>query len=73
MSNPLWLLDTAKNLSGNKDWLTTIASLAEKFGASKVLSADGLPEPTELEVGTTNYLVVSEKVKVAGKSKNGSS
>ncbi|WP_117148242.1 hypothetical protein, partial [Pseudomonas cichorii] len=51
----------------------TIATLAEKFGASRVLSGEGLPLPTELKVGNTNYLVVSAKIKTAGKSKNGSS
>lgn len=71
MSNPLWLLDTAN--ADNEAWQSTIATLADKFGASKVLSGEGLPLPTELEVGNTNYLVVSAKVKTAGKSKNGSS
>lgn len=73
MSNPLWLLDTAKDITDSEAWLSTINTLAEKFGACKVLSGDGLPLPTGLEVGNTNYLVVSEKVKTSGKSKNGSS
>lgn len=73
MSNPLWLLDTAKTPSDSEGWLKTIATLADKFGASKVLSAENLPLPTELQVGSANYLVVSEKVRVAGGSKNGSS
>jgi hypothetical protein len=73
MSNPLWLLDTTKNAGNNEAWLSTIGTLAEKFGASKVLTGEELPLPTELEVGSTNYLVVNEKVKTAGKSKNGSS
>jgi len=38
-----------------------------------VLAADSLPDPTQLNVGTTNYLVLSEKVKTVGGSKNGSS
>lgn len=71
MSNPLWLLDTAN--ADNEAWQSTIATLADKFGASKVLSGEGLPLPTELKAGCTNYLVVSTKVKTAGKSKNGSS
>ncbi|MBB2884959.1 MULTISPECIES: hypothetical protein [Pseudomonas] len=71
MSNPLWLLDTAQ--AGNEAWESTIATLADQFGACKVLSGEGLPLPTELAVGNTNYLVVSAKVKTAGKSKNGSS
>ncbi|HBP1969497.1 hypothetical protein FA346_26165 [Pseudomonas aeruginosa] len=73
MSNPLWLLDTAKSSSNNEAWLSTIATLANKFGASRVVAADSLPAPTALEVGSTNYLVVNEKVKTPGGSKNGSS
>ncbi|MBK4987589.1 hypothetical protein [Pseudomonas sp. S36] len=73
MSNPLLLLDTAKDSAGNEAWENTIDTLAEKFGASKVLRGEGLPLPTKLDVGSTNYLVVSEKVRTPGKSKNGSS
>ncbi|VVQ09890.1 hypothetical protein PS914_05042 [Pseudomonas fluorescens] len=73
MSNPLWLLATAANSSSDEAWLGSIANLADKFGASRVLTADSLPAPSELQVGTTNYLVVSEKVKTPGGSKNGSS
>lgn len=73
MSNPLWLLDTVTSYSSDEDRLGFISYLADKFGASRVLAADCLPEPTQLEVGTTNYLVISEKVKTAGGSKNGSS
>lgn len=73
MSNPLWLLDTAANTSSDEAWLSSISNLAEKFGASRILTTDSLPAPSELKVGTTNYLVVSEKVKTPGGSKNGSS
>lgn len=73
MSNPLWLLDTAENASSDEAWLSSIANLAEKFGASRVLTAGSLPVPSELKNGTTNYLVVSKKVKTPGGSKNGSS
>lgn len=73
MSNPLWLLDTAANTSSDEAWLSSISNLAEKFGASRILTTDSLPAPGELKVGTTNYLVVSEKVKTPGGSKNGSS
>lgn len=73
MSNPLWLLDTAKDTASSEAWLSTIGDLAGKFGACKVLSGEGLPLPTELKVGNTNYLVVSPKVKTPGKSKNGTS
>ncbi|MFK0094664.1 hypothetical protein [Pseudomonas sp. NPDC090592] len=72
-SNPLWLLDTAKETAKNKSWLNTIEKLADKFGASAVLSGDKLPIPTELAVGSINYLVVSGKVITKGGSKNGSS
>ncbi|WP_095054782.1 hypothetical protein [Pseudomonas sp. Irchel s3b2] len=73
MSNPLWLLDTVTSYSSDEARLSFITYLADKFGASKVLTADCLPDPTKLKVGTTNYLVISEKVKTLGGSKNGSS
>jgi len=73
MTNPLWLLDTSATLSTDEAWCRSIATLAEKFGASKVLTSQNLPAPADLEVGTTNYLVVNEKVKTPGGSKNGSS
>lgn len=73
MSNPLWLLDTVTSYSSDEARLSFISDLADKFGASKVLTADSLPDPTQLKVGTTNYLVISEKVKTVGGSKNGSS
>jgi hypothetical protein len=66
MSNPLWLLDTAKDSSDDEAWLSTIANLADTFGVHKVLSGEGLPLPTDL-------VIDSPKVKTAGKSKNGSS
>jgi hypothetical protein len=73
MSNPLWLLDTSAKPSTDEAWFGSISKLADKFGASKVLTAESLPAPTDLEVGTTNYLVVNEKIKTPGGSKNGSS
>ncbi len=73
MSNPLWLLDTAQHSEEHEVWLSTIATLAEKFGVHGVLSGESLPLPADLEVGNANYLVVSPKVKTPGKSKNGSS
>jgi len=73
MSNPLWLLDTVTSYSSDEARLSFITYLTDKFGASKVLTADCLPDPTKLKVGTTNYLVISEKVKTVGGSKNGSS
>lgn len=73
MSNPLWLLDTVTSDSSDEARLGFISELVDRFGASKVLPADSLPDPTQLNVGTTNYLVLSEKVKTVGGSKNGSS
>ena len=73
MSNPLWLLDTVTSYSSDEARLGFISELVDRFGASKVLAADSLPDPTQLNVGTTNYLVLSEKVKTVGGSKNGSS
>lgn len=72
-SNPLCLIDTVKDASSGEDWDKSIAHLADKFGASKVLSGDRIPLPEDLEVGKTNYLVLNRNVKTAGGSKNGSS
>lgn len=73
VSNPLWLLDTAKDSGEDEAWLSTISTLADKFGVCKVLSGESLPLPADLRVGDASYLVVSPKVKTVGKSKNGSS
>ncbi|KPB49631.1 Uncharacterized protein ALO57_01316 [Pseudomonas coronafaciens pv. oryzae] len=73
ISNPLWLLDTAKHSGEHEAWVSAIATLADKFGVCKVVSGESLPPPADLEVGNASYLVVSPKVKTAGKSKNGSS
>lgn len=60
MSNPLWLLDTVTSYSSDEARLGFISELVDRFGASKVLAADSLPDPTQLNVGTTNYLVLAD-------------
>lgn len=73
MTNPLWLLNTISSQSNDEKDLSFINNLPEVFGASKVLSADCLPDSTQLDVGTINYLVINEKFKATGRGKNGSS
>ncbi|MFJ3009215.1 hypothetical protein [Pseudomonas fluorescens] len=73
MSNPLWLLDTAAQSNNDMTWRSSVAELAEKFGATRVITPDVLPSPSELDASAANYLVVSQKVKTPGGSKNGAS